>query len=132
MLVAVLALVWYLAGLAAFISDLFLPDAKQAAMPEAQRALYLSTPAWAWAAYALAVLAGSLGSLLLVLLRKLSVPLLQVSLLGVLARMFHTFFVARAASDRFVDSVIVSMLILVVSIYLVILSMQARNKCWTR
>lgn len=126
--VALLALVWNGAGVASFIRDLTIsPEALQA-MPEAQRALHLSTPAWAWGAYAVATLCGALGSLLLVLRKQLAVPLFMLSLAGVLVQMFHAFFVARAANA----GTWLPLVVIAVAVYLVIFSMQARNRGWAR
>jgi hypothetical protein len=131
-LVALLAVIWNGAGVAAFSSDFFLPEFKQAAMPEAQRALYLSTPAWAWTAYALAVGCGLLGSLALLARRSISVALFLVSLLALLVQMFHAFFLARAAAALGPSSMIVPGLIVVIAVYLLVLATQARNHRWTR
>lgn len=131
LLLAVLGLAWNLAGVVSFLSDMMLPEARLAAMPEAQRALYLSTPTWALIAYGVAVFAGSLGCLALLLRRNFAVPLLLLSLLAVLAQMFHAWFVTRAAAPQDPAGMLAPALVIVVAAGLLVLAVQARNQCWT-
>jgi len=63
------ALVWNLIGLVAYISSVTVSPEAMAKMTVEQQAFYSGTPTWATAAFALAVNAGVLGSLFL-LLRK--------------------------------------------------------------
>ena len=58
--------------------------------PEQLEALY-GFPAWLVAAWALAVLGGTLGVLLLLLRRSLAVPVLLVSLVGMVVTGIHNF-----------------------------------------
>src|SRR5690606_261878 len=82
--VAVAALLWSLLGCLALWMDLRLAPGDIAALPEAQQALYAARPGWAVAATAVAVGAGTLGSLGLLLRRKWAMPLLFLSLAGIL------------------------------------------------
>jgi hypothetical protein len=50
-----------------------------------------TVPAWATAAFAIAVFAGFLGCLLLIFRKKLSKTILLISLIGVLVKMSHGF-----------------------------------------
>lgn len=92
---------WYLP--AAMVSLLFMVlgcaalamhvTADPATLPLDQRALFAAEPRWVLAASAAGFIAGLIGGLFLVLRRKAAVPLLLVSLLGVLvwfAGMFAT------------------------------------------
>ena len=68
-IVASIAFVWNLMGVAAYLMQVTMSDETLAALPAEQQALYASTPAWATGAFALAVFGGALGCLFL-LLRK--------------------------------------------------------------
>ena len=131
LLLVVLGLAWNLAGVASFLSDVMLSEARLAAMPEAQRALYLSMPAWAWTAYGVAVFSGSLGCLALLLRRNFAVPLLLLSLLAVLLQMFHAWFVARAAATQSLSDLLLPALVIGVAVGLLVMAVQARNQVWT-
>lgn len=67
-------------------------EAALAALPEAQRQLIENTPAWAYFLYAVAVFAGTLGSVLLILKKASAVPVFLVSLLAIIMQMSHWIF----------------------------------------
>ena len=58
-----------------------------------------ATPTWMVAAYAIAVWVGLAGALLLLLRRKLAVPLLLVSLIAVIVQFSGLFLVPATAPD---------------------------------
>jgi hypothetical protein len=60
--VAVLALLWNLAGLFAFVSDATLGPEDIAKLSEAQRAMYAAQPTWALVATGIATIGGTIGS----------------------------------------------------------------------
>jgi hypothetical protein len=87
---AIVSLLFMVLGCAALAMHV---TADPATLPLDQRALFEAEPRWVLAASAAGFLAGLIGGLLLVLRRKAAVPLLLVSLLGVLvwcAGMFVT------------------------------------------
>jgi hypothetical protein len=65
-------------------------------LPEVERALYESVPAWATGAFAVAVWGGALGCLLLLLKKKLATPVLILSFIGIVVQMIHSFFIANS------------------------------------
>ena len=73
--VAVLALLWNLFGLAMFYMQVNMTPEQLAQLPEAQRELTQAFPGWVWAVDGVAVVAGTLGSLLLLMRRRLALPL---------------------------------------------------------
>ena len=93
-----LALLWNLLGCAAFVSDLRLTADDIAALPAAQQALYAARPAWAVAATATAVFGGAAGCVGLLLARRWAVPLLALSLLGIVAQDIGLFVLAGGAA----------------------------------
>lgn len=95
--IAVLALLWNLLGLVALGMDLSLSAADIAELPAAQQELHASRPGWAVAATAIAVIAGALGSLGLLLRKRWAFPLLVASLLGILAQDLNLFVLTDGA-----------------------------------
>ena len=77
---AFLALLWNLFGVAMFFLQFNMSPETLAAIPADQRALYESTPAWVHGAFAVAVFGGALGSAVLLLKKRLALPLLLLSL----------------------------------------------------
>ena len=131
MIVAGVLLVWNLLGVMAYIMQVTMSPDALAALPEAQRELYENTPAWATAAFAVAVNGGALGCLLLLLKRSLAGFFLQLSLAGVLVQMFHSFFMSKSFEVFGPGGMVMPVLVIVIAIYLVILAAQAKANRWT-
>lgn len=85
-IVGIVAALWNLAGCVAFVADLRLTAADLAAMPAAQQHLYAARPTWALAGTGIAVTAGLLGSVLLAAGHRAALPLLVLSLAGVVVQ----------------------------------------------
>lgn len=81
-MIAGLGLVWNLMGCMNFLSQSNAEVVAQ--MPEAYQILIAARPAWATAAFGIAVFAGAVGCILLLLRRRVAVQLLMFSLIGVL------------------------------------------------
>jgi hypothetical protein len=130
MVVAVLALLWNLFGVMAYVGEVTMTPEALGALSEGQRALMEGRPSWATAAYAIAVNCGALGGLFLVLKKKWATPLLILSLVGVLAQSTYNFLLADALSVIGTGGLVLAVAILVIAIYLVTLSRSAEAKGW--
>lgn len=82
--VAVLALLWNLAGCVMYLQEVFLSAADVARMSAAEQAYFAARPAWALGGYAMAVWLGAAGCVVLILHRSWAMPLLLLSLLGLI------------------------------------------------
>ena len=132
LIVCVLALIWNLMGVATYVMQVMMTAEDLAALPEARRALYETTPAWVTAAYAVAVHFGALGSLLLILKRSIAFPVLVLSLLGILAQMTYAFFLSNSFEVLGLGGMILPLMVVLVAIYLVTLARSARTKAWLK
>ena len=131
MIVAAVLLVWNLLGVMAYIMQVMMSPETLAALPEEQRQLYENTPAWATAAFAVAVNFGALGCVLLLLRKNLAGLFLQLSLAGVLVQMFHSFFMSKSFEVFGPGGVVMPVMVIVIAIYLVVLAANANTKRWT-
>ncbi len=86
-IVGVLALIWNGMGVFQYLSMQYMKEEMAAAMTPEQNALMESLPTWYTAVFAIAVFAGILGSILLLLQKKAATPLFLISLLAVLIQM---------------------------------------------
>jgi hypothetical protein len=128
--ISVVALVWNLLGLAAYVAQVTMTPDALAALPPDERALYENVPVWATSAYALAVNGGVLGCLLLLLRKSWAIPFLVVSLISVLVQMFHAFFLTNALAVYGPGITVMPSLVTAVAIFLVWYAVNAKNKGW--
>ena len=127
---SVLALAWNLLGVMAYFQQTMMtPEALQA-LPEAERALLTATPAWVTAAFATAVFGGAAGSLLLVLRSRIALPVLVLSLTGVLAQMSYVVFVSKAFEVYGPGGLAMPTVVLLVSILLPFFARHAARRHW--
>ena len=105
------ALVWNLLGVMAYVAQVTMT-------PEAL------------AAFASAVNAGALGCLLLVLRKALALPMLILSLAGVLVQMIHNFLLSDALSVMGPTSAIGPLVVVFIGAYLVWFTTDAKSKGW--
>jgi hypothetical protein len=124
------ALLWNLVGVMAYVGQVTLTPDQLAAMPDEQRALYENVPTWATAAYAVAVNAGALGCLLLLLRKALAVPVLIASLAGVIVQFFHAYFMTSAPDTVGGTPVVISVTVIFIGVYLVWFASDSRAKGW--
>ena len=95
-LLAVLFLLWGLAGIGAFLSQLLTPyDQMVADMGKLAADCIKGMPTWLWAVYAVAVASGTLGSIALLLRRAWAQPLYLLSLATVIVQFGHSFLIAK-------------------------------------
>ena len=99
-----------------------------ASFPESYRPIIEGRPAWATAAFAIAVFGGSLGCLLLLLRKSAAFYVLIASLLGVIVSMMHIFGVAGFSSFEIWIGVLMQ---LMVTVFLIWYSKLAERKGWT-
>lgn len=97
-IVSVIALIWNIMGVMAYIGQVYMDEATLQTMPPEDQAYYASLPSWVTAAFAIAVFSGALGSMALILRKKVAAPILILSLLGVLVQYVYTFFMQNDIS----------------------------------
>jgi len=129
-IVAILALVWNLMGVGAYLMRAYRGDEAIAALSEAERAYLEAVPAWATAAFAFAVWGGALGSLALVLKKAWAYPVFIISVLGIAGQMIHSFFIANAMEIYGMGSLIMMITTLAIGIFLVRFAGIAKEKGW--
>lgn len=126
--VCIFAFLWNLIGCAAFLSDVMLTPEDIAAMDATQQALYNSRPVWAVAATALAVCAGAIGSLGLILRKRWAALLLELSLAGVIVQDIGLFVLSGVDAGTAVMAM--QGVVLLIAIGLVVLSRKTIAQRW--
>ena len=124
-----LALLFEAVGCFMYIAQV---TADRAALPLDQRAMWDATPTWMVAAYATAVWVGLIGSVLLLMRRKLAVPILLLSLIAVIVQ-FSGLFLVPQLRQTVPDTALVMPIIIIVACYLVFqLARLAGKRGWLR
>lgn len=95
---SIILLLWNLMGVGAFVSQWMMAADQLANLPPEQREMWVSMPVWAWAAYAVAVLTGTLGAVALLMRKKWAVTLFLISFFAVLVQFTYPFIIAGGLS----------------------------------
>ena len=129
--VSVVALLWNLVGAMAYLAQAFITDEGKAMLPADKLELLENTPAWATAAFAIAVWAGVLGCIGLLVRKKWARPVLLLSLFGILVQMAYSFFMTNATEVYgTVEGVVMPLLLIGIGIGLVLFAKSSQNKGW--
>ena len=141
--VAVLALLWNLIGVVAYLWMTWLmpqmmtpevlealPEADRAAI-QAQIAMQAATPAWATSAFALAVFGGLLGSIFLLVKKNLAIYMFTISIAALLVQSYYAYVVAGAYDLFGMPAVIQSIVILAIAIFLLYVAEKAKRRGWS-
>lgn len=127
---AVIALVWNMLGLLAFISHIMITPEMIAELPAEQQPLYQDIPVWVTAAFALAVIGGCLGCVLLIMRKSLAKIVLIASLIGVIAQNIHSFFIIDSIAVFGPTSVIMPIMVIIIGMALILMANKGQQNNW--
>ena len=131
-ILAVIIAIWNLMGVIAFMMQITMTVEQVLALPEKEQMLYQDIPIWVNIAFGLAVTGGSLGCVALVLKKAIALPILIISLLGVLVQMYHSFIIAGAFDVYGPGGTIMPIMVFIIALYAVWLANNAKAKGWIR
>ena len=130
-IIAGAALVWNLIGILFYVSEVTAtPEVMAENYSQAQVDFLIDKPFWATAAFAIAVNAGAIGSLLLLLRKAWAVPIFVLSLAGVLVQNAHAFGLANGLEIWGTNGLILPAIVTVISLALLWYSHETRKKGW--
>ncbi len=125
------ALVWNLIGILFYVSEVTAtPDAMAEGFSQAQIDFLTGKPVWATAAFAIAVNAGAVGSLFLLLRKAWAVPMFVLSLAGVLVQNVHAFGLANGLEVWGTNALILPALVVIISLALLLYSHATKKRGW--
>jgi len=127
---AIVAVVWNLLGVMAFISHIMMTPEMLAELPQAEQKLYNNTPLWATIVFAVSVCAGALGCLALLFKKAVASQLLILSLISVLIQMYHSFFIIDSMAVYGPGGLIMPIMVIIIAISLVFLAKKANKNNW--
>lgn len=126
--ISIFALIWNLLGVAQYLMFAFMTDEQLAILPENEQELYRNIPAWATAAFAVAVWFGLLGSISLVMKKKWAKPLFAISLIAILVNMYHHLFMTKSVEVYGKGAYVMPVLVIIIGIFLYTYSKKAIAK----
>jgi hypothetical protein len=124
------ALVWNLIGLVFYIEHVRITPEAIAAFTEAHQDFLLATPRWATAAFAIAVNAGVVGSLFLLLRKSWAVPALAISLAAIVVQDVDAFVLRDAYGVTGVNSLVIPSMVFVIGIALLLYARMTKERGW--
>lgn len=95
-IIGIVALLWNLMGVFSYINQAYKTESFKAMYTPEQLEVINNMPAWATAAFAIAVFGGALGSILLLLKKRIAGMVFLISLIGILVQFTYNIFVANA------------------------------------
>jgi hypothetical protein len=128
--IGVIALLWNLMGVNAYLQQAYRTEAFTSMLTSEQLDLVNSTPAWAIGAFAIAVFAGALGCIALLLRKSWAKSLFLLSLIGIIVQMIYNLFISKAMEVYGPGAVVMPILVMLVGIFLVWYSKRSIIKGW--
>jgi len=128
-IVAGAATVWNLIGLMIYYQQMTVsPEVLAQSLTPEQVEFLTSTPKWATSAYAMAVNAGLLGSILLLLRKAWAVPLYGLSLAAIIVQDVHGFLLANGLQVWGTGALVLPAIVLSIAVGLLIYSRNAKAR----
>lgn len=128
--IAFIALLWNLIGLAIFVMQVNLTPEMIAAMPAPQRAVYEATPAWINIVFGVSVVSGVLGAIILLLKKRWAILLFLVSLLAIVLQLLGAYAVTPVWQASGAAGLALPVMLVVIALYLWWYSRDAAAKGW--
>lgn len=130
--VSALALLWNLVGLLMFWKQVTLTPEAVAALPPEQQQIHAAMPDWVYVLFGIAVIAGVLGVLGLLLKRRWARPLLLLSFLAVTTQMVSAYATTPAWALTGAASAAFPLLLIAVALLLWLFARRASARGWIR
>lgn len=124
------ALLWNLMGVMAYLTQVFMPAEMFQQLTIEQQQLIENTPAWATAAFAVAVWGGTIGAILLLMKKKSAKIAFIFSLVGVSVQIIHSLFFSNSMEVYGPGGLIMPFMIVLFGIGLIWFSEKAAKNGW--
>lgn len=126
----VIALIWNLLGVLAYLMQAYKTESFKAMYTPEQLEIINNMPVWATSAFAIAVFGGVLGSLLLLLKKRLANFVFSLSFVGIIVQFIYNFFVANSMEAYGPGSLVMPILTIAFGLFLVVYSKNCIKKGW--
>ena len=121
---------WNMTGAIFYLNEMFMGPEMFDTMNSAQHDFFSSRPAWVTASYATAVWVGLVGAFLLLLRKRLALPVFIVSLIGALLQITYNLFIGGGLDAFGPSALIVPSLVTISGFVEVWASKKATDEGW--
>jgi len=128
--IAFIALIWNLMGVFQFFSATLFLEMVVAALPKEQADLYTGMPIWYLVIFGVAVFTGLIGSITMLLKKKITVGIFGISLLAVLVAQGYWLLGTEIITILGMTAVIMPLVVIALSIFLYFYSKGAARNSW--
>jgi hypothetical protein len=129
--VSIFFLLWNIMGVFSFLAHTFISNEALAELPSNERELYGEYPLWTTIVFAIAVIAGMIGTIGLVSKKKWSKMAFVISLLAIIPQMIHNVFFTKSIEVYgTVEAVTMPALVVIFGLFLLWFSTSAIKKHW--
>ena len=125
-----LAFAWNAMGVNQYLQQAYNTESFRALYTEEQLGLMDATPAWATAAFAIAVFGSVLACILLLLRKKIAKTLFLISLIAIVVQMTYGLIIAKSYEVTGVFETSMAIIVPVVGLLLYIFSKKSIQKGW--
>ncbi len=129
-IISAVALVWNLLGVMAYVMQLTMSDEARSQLPELERTMYANIPSWYMLAFGIAVFAGAIGCVALLLRKKLATILFIVSFIAIIAQQIYMFVLSDIGKNMNTSQLGMTLSIPVVGLFLIWFARKKTDKGW--
>lgn len=117
--IGIIAVLWNAMGVNQYLQQAYNTDVFKAMYPDEKvLEMALNTPSWVMGAFAIAVFGGALGSVFLLLRKKIAKPIFLVSLIAIVIQMFYNVFISGALDVYGLGAVIMPIMIIGFAVFI--------------
>ena len=129
-IVSIIALLWNAFGCFQWFIEYgyYTNPASRDELPEMMRDMYDYTPSWLYIVFAIAVVTGLIGSILLIMKKKVAVPVFLVSIIAIIAMDIHNLFLSGLLQAKGPSILIMPLIVLLFAIFLYFFARHWRDK----
>jgi hypothetical protein len=129
-IIGVIALLWNLMGLSAFLYDVTMTPERLAELPVEMQEIYNNNPFWVKTAYGVATIGGTLGAIGLLMRKGWSVTLFLLSLLGIIIQTSYNFFGTNLREFATTEELILPVMVMIIALFLWYYAKKATSRGW--
>tara|TARA_R110001583_G_scaffold85392_1_gene223761 strand:+ start:2699 stop:3130 length:432 start_codon:yes stop_codon:yes gene_type:complete len=125
--IGIIALLWNISGVGAYLAQAYMSDEALVLLPEAEQAYHRGVPGWVTAAFAIAVFAGLIGCITLLLKKKIASLLFVISFVAVIIQFVYNFYV-QDFMEVSGTTIAMPILIIIIALFLIWYSKDCEKK----